>query len=963
MEKALILTRAKSATIAHDFVTAARLYKELLRDDESNVEYLKQLGSIYVQAGEDEKAIPYYSQIITFYPHYIDAMNSLGAIYRRLHRYEESIEILQRALDEDRQLPAVNYNLGYTYREMKNYEDAIDAFEKVIRVNPDDVLAYNHLGSVYFAQKEYEKSIASYKRGLQIDRNHPILNYNLARVYETIKNNNDAVRCYQTALKTRPGWTDAIKDYTGLLMKTHNSKEASDVIQQGIKLYPNNTEMLGILGDIYLNDYDYPSAEATFKKACSIKPTDVNALVGLSKALEKSDKSEYALDAALAALELEPDNRDAKKQYAQTLLSEKEYDNAKEAVDSLYEPEEGKKDLQVLDLRGQYFICNQEEEKAKECFESIKRLDHHYKDYMVNAANRYAQIGKYEQAEIYANEYLVHRPDNIDGYNTLGKINYLREDYDKASEYYKKASTLGKNNVLAEKQLKTISDKVERDALFAQKVEEITGENPNKVEEFTSTDPKVIAEAEDNTEEFDYDLIGGGPTPLQEGLTQDEEDFWKAEDKDSEPEIPEEKEENPEDLISPARKEDEQLKQALSDAAGPEDAPYDLYADEKKPTQPIENDEDDNFDFSAFTPDARKEKDEDASGASGLDDAEASIEPETGSLAKEETPADDIEEIKRANKELTDKALEAASKMEEQQQKLQEQTEEALKNALEKIHDLEEQKYRDQDQAFEQMLNDAEEQPKSYEPSKPKMDEFLASDEPLPAEEEEEEFDIFDGLTVEEEEPEPVVQCSVITEPFDETDGEPEAAEETEETADTPEVAETSEGDGEPEVAESADAADQAQSEPSATDMLERIERILNDDDAALNNAEKIEMFKKLRVLCDFLPEAEKNTFQSCRNRMVIDYIIAKLSGKPGLFLTTLSLLKSGVLGDEYLSRSLEEDFENQSITNEMLRQVILNMKKMAQSLDDKYLTQALCATADSILERIEIENQKAQIF
>ena len=96
-EKNLILTRAQGAVISRDFPTAARLYKQLLKDDPSNVDYLKELGSIYVKNGEDAKAIPYYEQIITFYPHYIDAMTSLGAIYRRLKRYEESIEILSPA--------------------------------------------------------------------------------------------------------------------------------------------------------------------------------------------------------------------------------------------------------------------------------------------------------------------------------------------------------------------------------------------------------------------------------------------------------------------------------------------------------------------------------------------------------------------------------------------------------------------------------------------------------------------------------------------------------------------------------------------------------------------------------------------------------------------------------------------------------------------------------------------------
>ena len=46
-EKNLILTRAKSAVLSRDFATAARLYKQLLKNDPSNVDYLKELGSIY----------------------------------------------------------------------------------------------------------------------------------------------------------------------------------------------------------------------------------------------------------------------------------------------------------------------------------------------------------------------------------------------------------------------------------------------------------------------------------------------------------------------------------------------------------------------------------------------------------------------------------------------------------------------------------------------------------------------------------------------------------------------------------------------------------------------------------------------------------------------------------------------------------------------------------------------------
>ena len=40
-EKELNLTKAQNAVLSHDWGTAARLYKLLLKDDDSNITYLK----------------------------------------------------------------------------------------------------------------------------------------------------------------------------------------------------------------------------------------------------------------------------------------------------------------------------------------------------------------------------------------------------------------------------------------------------------------------------------------------------------------------------------------------------------------------------------------------------------------------------------------------------------------------------------------------------------------------------------------------------------------------------------------------------------------------------------------------------------------------------------------------------------------------------------------------------------
>ena len=462
-EKNLILTRAKSAVLSRDFATAARLYKQLLKNDPSNVDYLKELGSIYVKNGEDAKAIPYYEQIITFYPHYVEAMNSLGAIYRRLKRYEDSINILQKALDEDRQTGSVNYNLGFTYKEMGNYDDAIEAFEIVINENPSDVLAYNHLGKIYFEKKDYAKAISSYKKGLQVDQNHPILNYNLAVCYDEAKMYTEAIRCYEAALKAKPGWVDAIRDFSNLLITCQRTKEASDLVHRSIELYPNDSQLLCLLGRIYISQFDYDSAIKTYKKAAIFAENDIRILSGLADALEKGEKPQEALDSVIKAMELEPDNKDLKKQYVHTLLSAEEYESAGINLQELESEPDSAKDLQVLDLGEQYSICVNDEQKAKEYSDRINKLNKHYKNHIIEAAGRYAQIGNNEMAEKKAKEFVAREIRNPAGYNMLGKIYTNSGDLENALDSYDKSRNLRKPNILADKQIKKLSEMMHRE--------------------------------------------------------------------------------------------------------------------------------------------------------------------------------------------------------------------------------------------------------------------------------------------------------------------------------------------------------------------------------------------------------------------------------------------------------------------------------------------------------------------
>ena len=1080
MANSLILTKAQNAITAHDWATAARLYKELLRSDESNVEYLKQLGSIYVRAGQDEKAIPYYEQIITFNPDNTDSMVSLGAIFRRLKRYEDSVNILHKAQDISSSNPNINYNLGFTYKEMGDYDDAIDAFESVISRNPDDVLAHNHLGSIYSAKKEYEPAIAAFKRGLQVDQNHPILNYNLAHVYEATKNYPEAVRSYEIALKTRPGWLDAIRDFSELLIRCQDTKQAQELVEQSIKLHPDDVDLLCILGRIYLNQFDYDNATKTFKKAENLKQNDINILVGLSKSLEKGMKIDQAMEKILDAVDIAPENLEVCKQYAHVLLSAQRYEKALDLIKTIDEKSDGK-DLQILDLYGQYFVCRGDEEAANTYFDKIKKINHHYKDYMINAADRYIQTGNYEKAEEMANHFVDSRPQLPEGYNLLGTINAVRGDLKKAKSDYEKGVSLKNPNIYAVKELEKIYNELEANkeiyntdempiAVDADKLSEEEGGN-------LAEDGSLIDNDEKTDEQIDAMMSGSGDgedelpdisslestPPIEQALTGEDGEFWEDfyDDPDAEnkPAKEEEKpyDENEEDsdlmsMMTPAAGEEDSLKDGLSEDEG--DFDFGDFEDgtiEDAVSEPL----------AESTPEAETEPSLEYEPV-GSSEQEPEYEPLAPKVPEKPEQKSDYEpyeppvntlsasdaqkmmnDLKNQQKELELQQREFALQQRELANELKQENEKMIQETVEKAveeavedrlseYDLQPEQVEEEPVKEEAVIDEpsveAEEERTEEEAEEEELDDSLLDEDLITSTESEDilaEEAALDGFDedLEDEEPviyepetegeieaeveaepeEPVIEESEVeiepeveVEPEVETEPEPEIEEEVEsesegseisiDDADVTEADETDSDDftfdqflsveeleelcggpyEEASVEETVAEMPAAEKESddnfiTADDMLDKISRILNDDNMAKNYAAELELFKKLRVLSSFLPEKDKNSFECCRMRMVIEYIIQKMSGKRGLLITAESLIKSGVLGEEY-NRQLEDCCEEE-LSNDLIRHVISDMKKLAQGLEDKYLCTALCVSADGILEQIALRNQKSEIF
>lgn len=456
--KEFMLKRAQNAVLARDFTLAARLYKTVLKENPKDIEVLSKLGSTYVRAGEDERALEVYNQILRIDNTDFNALNSLGGIYRRLKRYEDSIMVLERALTTGSNTNEVYYNMGHTYKLMGNYDDAADCFVTVIEENPNDVLAYNHLGSIQASRGEHIKALQSYNRALQIDKNHPILHYNSALSYMALGKLEQAKLSFENALRTKPGWIEAMVDYADLLIGLNKNKEAQDLLFQAQKLNAEDVNILNALGKLNFKCKDYSLAEKNYQAVLAKNSEDYRALTGMALVYEKQRKllDSQALFEKLENFDI--DNYDIVLQHARVLLKLNELEKAYTRINKICQ--NNPKNCDAINLLAQYYIRTNDETRKNACFKRINDTNPKYINHLLDCAEVYIDQGDFSSGEIILTQYLTKKRNDTEALMIMASLNEATRNYSTALQIYRRIFELEPQNVKILETINRISQNI-----------------------------------------------------------------------------------------------------------------------------------------------------------------------------------------------------------------------------------------------------------------------------------------------------------------------------------------------------------------------------------------------------------------------------------------------------------------------------------------------------------------------
>ena len=863
-DKEIVLRRAKNAVISRDFNLAIRLYKSLLQEDVKNIEYLSALGNLYMKNNDDEKALPYFQQILTFYPNNFEAMNSMGGIYRRMGRYQESIEILQKALETKINPAQVNYNLGFTYKLMKNYSDAIDAFENVIAVNPTDVLAYNHLGTIYAAQNNHEKAVATYKRGLQIDPNHPIIQFNLAKSLEAMHDDTSAIQAYDAALRAKPGWQEAVIEYAKLLLNHRKTRLAGELVQNAIGLHPQDFGLYAQMGQILMRQSNFEKAASSFEIANRLVSGNAENLKNLAEAFEKLGKKEEAVLTIKKAESVEPEDEKIKKSAASILLTAEKYREAAEVIRQLGSA--NKNDCEALDLAGQYSILIGRNDSAQNFASKIKKIDPDYGIYLYSFASRFFQKGNLEAAKENVKAFIDENMKNIPAWLLLGQIDEKLGNSEEALDDFSTAVAFDPNNFLAEKLAKELGNKIDS---------EKTSRNEKKPDD----------SALSGSQEISLDEFGFGD---DENAVSEEKSLETHEPAPDEPEN-------------------------SNDSAGLEDSTEDLKVEDK--TDVLALDEE-----SSLFEDG--EKDSESDDEISLDE----IDKNTDEFKEDEEILPEPEENAALN-EPEDSAEKHADNLNPEEFKTQEES------GASKIEiKAEPAKSSETTPAAEKNAPAERAEPSESERTEPS--ESVGQAEPAES----------------TEQTEPAEQ----TEPTEKTAG---SEQETEIPEEIPPYGDSEHSEDLPDEKDSfaPDAAAERKEAETAyetlvsqvSDVLPKLSSFIDSSEEEAKFQKEIELFKRLRQFGEQLPFEQRAKFLAGRVRLLLDYIIARLSGRPGLLRTASEVRRQNNIQEKDMQIAINGN-NRRDIIN-----VLKDMENLTFYLGDKNLSKALIVVAEEVVDKL----------
>jgi tetratricopeptide (TPR) repeat protein len=189
----------------------------------------------------------------------------------------------------------------------KRPQEAQRIAQQILKTDPRHAQALNILGGALLMQDRAADAVASLEdaaRALRDPETDTLLGIALRRIGRI----EDALSRLKRAIKRRPPFGAAFHELGFLLLSMERYNDAIEVLSRGHELLPMMPELSILLGNVFLECRNFPSAKIYFARALNISPNSSDAMYGLAMAHWRLCEYQAAADLFRRCLVHNPDD-------------------------------------------------------------------------------------------------------------------------------------------------------------------------------------------------------------------------------------------------------------------------------------------------------------------------------------------------------------------------------------------------------------------------------------------------------------------------------------------------------------------------------------------------------------------------------------------------------------------------------------------------------------------------------
>ena len=109
-----------------------------------------------------------YNEILKKNPNYVGALNNLGILYNQFGNNQKAMDCYEKAIQINPNHVDAHNNLGILHNQFGNNQKAIECYEKAILINPNHVDAHNNLGNIFKKLGKNQKAMTVMKKQFKL---------------------------------------------------------------------------------------------------------------------------------------------------------------------------------------------------------------------------------------------------------------------------------------------------------------------------------------------------------------------------------------------------------------------------------------------------------------------------------------------------------------------------------------------------------------------------------------------------------------------------------------------------------------------------------------------------------------------------------------------------------------------------------------------------------------------------